>query len=206
VNFTKILIKNRKNVTETPPKSIFELSPSILSVIHAWHSKGSFPQCMAHKRRLDFEVMVYENEDGFVDAGATNEGGEGTQKTPDTMGVPLIPPTGPYVRKKRPLDYLVCVLVVVSILINIHKLFHFVTSSPFSYMHVPMTTQIFMVASAQFTSMLQIKYNFNNPAFIIWFSTSYLIMCFPIQIIYHICFQHRKGSIVEILGGKYLFS
>jgi len=58
-----------------------------------------------------------------------------------------------------------------------------------------------MVASAQFTSMLQVKYHFNNPAFIIWFSTSWLIVCFPLQIIYYRHILRRKGSIVEILGG-----
>lgn len=69
---------------------------------------------MSHNHKLEElevevdEVMaVVDNEDGFVDVGK----GKGKEK--DTMGDPLIPPASP-ARKKRPLDYLVCVLVVVS--------------------------------------------------------------------------------------------
>eukprot|EP00026_Physarum_polycephalum_P010491 Phypoly_transcript_10655.p1 GENE.Phypoly_transcript_10655~~Phypoly_transcript_10655.p1 ORF type:complete len:372 (+),score=40.13 Phypoly_transcript_10655:82-1197(+) len=116
--------------------------------------------------------MGVVNDEGFVDAGAKDEGEVQGGKNADIMGLPLLPPVAPPARKKRPVDYLVCALVV-----------------------------IFMVASAQLSSMLQVKYHFNNPAFIIWFSTSWLIFCFPLQIINHICLQHHKGSIVEILGG-----
>jgi hypothetical protein len=112
-----------------------------------------------------------ENKYGFAVLGGGKEGN--TQKSPGSQGLPLLPPEGDVARKKRPVDYIVCVLVV-----------------------------IFMVASAQISSILQVKYHFNNPAFIIWFSTSWLILCFPLQIIYYYNILKRKGSIVEILGGK----
>ena len=65
-------------------------------------------------------MAVDNNEDpsfGFVDTGAPCDGPYGVQKSCDTMGLPLLPPLAPVTRKKRPLDYLVCVLVVVSIYI-----------------------------------------------------------------------------------------
>jgi drug/metabolite transporter (DMT)-like permease len=111
-----------------------------------------------------------ENKYGFAVLGGGKEGN--TQKSPGSQGLPLLPPEGDVAHKKRPVDYIVCVLVV-----------------------------IFMVASAQISSILQVKYHFNNPAFIIWFSTSWLILCFPLQIIYYYNILKRKGSIVEILGG-----
>lgn len=61
-----------------------------------------------------------------------------------------------------------------------------------------------MVASAQVSQILQLTYKLNNPAFIIWFSTSWLIVCFPIQVIYGMRVTKSKGSLVEILGGMAL--
>lgn len=118
----------------------------------------------------ELEVMVGENEYGFVDAGNTSEE-KYERKKGDGMGVPLIP-AGPEKRTARPLDFVVCALVVA-----------------------------FMVGSAQLSKALQVDYKFHNPAFIIWFSTSWLVACFPIQIIYYTQYLRRKGSIVEILGG-----
>jgi len=110
------------------------------------------------------QTKSINNEDGDVRE-AIIDPGSGSYST-----LPLISLSQP--SKIRPVDYLVCVLVVV-----------------------------FMVASAQVSQTVQLTYNLNNPAFIIWFSTSWLILCFPLQIIYFAYIVKEKGSIVEMLGG-----
>jgi hypothetical protein len=68
-------------------------------------------QYIEEDETIDMGVVT---DDGFLDAGAKDAGEVCGGKSGDTMGLPLIPPVGPPARKKRPVDYLVCALVVVS--------------------------------------------------------------------------------------------
>lgn len=83
--------------------------------------------------------MVVENKYGFaVLESGKDEGEDGAQKSPAAQqGLPLLSPEDDVARKKRPMDYIVCILVVVSfILILWHNFVCYISFNDISIIYL----------------------------------------------------------------------